>query len=180
MKGKATCIEWEKHFFYSPHADPVLLKVVYNITYGDNVTLSQDNLTLTYCSGDEGSSYLDLNNTNDTTLTYGWTSNGILTAIHPSLLNWAQMQLPLGVLRIVHYIFASTEIGPQAEAFHWDGSYDLPTLHINQHMESLPCLPSDQLYDAVLQDITALVSLITYRLDSFKLTIRVQPTIIAF
>jgi len=165
IEGEGNLYRMGKAFFYSPHADPVLLKVVYNITYGDNVTLSRDNLTLTYCSGDEGSSYLYLNNTNDTTLIYGWTSNGILTAIHPSLLNWVQMQFPLGVLRIVHYIFTSTEIGPQAEAFLWDGSYDLPTLHINQHMESLPCLPSDQLYDAVLQDITALVSLITYRLE---------------
>ena len=180
IEGEGNLYQMRKAFFYSPYAEPVLLKVVYHITYGDNVTLSRDNITLRYCSGDDGSSYLHLNNTNATALTYGWSSNGIFIVFHPLLLNWMQMQLPLGVLRIVHYIFASTEIGPQAEAFLWDGSYDLPTLHINQHMESLPCLPSDQLYDAVLQDITALVSLITYRLDSFKLTIRVQPTIIAF
>ena len=87
---------------------------------------------------------------------------------HPLLLNWMQMQLPLGLLRIVHYTTASTNTGPQVEAFLWDGSYDLHTLHINQHMDSLPCLPSDQLYDAVLQDITALVSLVTYALQNLN------------
>ena len=158
IEGEGNLYRMGKAFFYSPHADPVLFKVVYNITYGNNVTLGQDNLN---CSGDDGSSYLYLNNTNATTLTYGWTSNGILTVFHPSLLNWMQMQLPLSVLRTVHTLL-SIEVGPQAESFLWDGSYNLPTLHINLHLESLPCLPSDQVYDAVLQDITALVSLISY------------------
>ena len=163
IEGEGNLYRMGKAFFYSPHADPVLLKVVYHITYADNITLGRDNFTLSYCSGDDASSYLYLNNTNNTTMTYGWTSNGILTAIHPSLLNWMQMQLPLGVLRIVYYVFAAKfDIGPQAKAFLWDGSYDLSTLHINKHIESLPCLPSDQLYDAVLQDITALVSPIIY------------------
>ena len=154
IEGEGNLYRMRKAFFYSPHADPVLFKVVYNITYGNNVTLGPDILN---CSGNDGSSYLYLNNTNGTTVTYGWTSNGIFTVCHPSLLNWMQMQLPLGLIRIVHSTI-SAEIGPQAKSFLWDGSYNLPTLHINLHLESLPCLPSDQLYDAVLQDITAWVS----------------------
>jgi len=168
IEGEGNLYRMGKAFFYSPHADPVLLKVVYHITYGDNVTLSRDNITLRYCSGDDGSSYLHLNNTNATALTYGWSSNGIFMVFHPLLLNWMQMQLPLGILRIVHYTTASTNTGPQVESFLWDGSYDLPTLHINLHIESLPCLLSDQLYDAVLQDITALVSLVTYGLQNLN------------
>ena len=106
--------------------------------------------------------YLTLSNLNNnyTTLTYGWTSSG---TFNPSLLNWMQVQLPLGLLRQIRYQFYdSIETGPQADAFLWDGSYDLPTLHINIHIYRLPTsLPSDQLYDAVLQDIPALVSIIT-------------------
>ena len=168
IEGEGNLYQMRKAFFYSPYAEPVLLKVVYHITYGDNVTLSRDNITLRYCSGDDGSSYLHLNNTNATALTYGWSSNGIFMVFHPLLLNWMQMQLPLGILRIVHYTTASTNTGPQVESFLWDGSYDLPTLHINLHIESLPCLLSDQLYDAVLQDITALVSLVTYGLQNLN------------
>jgi len=115
--------------------------------------------TTSHCSGGDHdySSYLTLSN-NYTTLTYGWTCSGIFTAFHPSLLNWIQVQLPLEIPRQIQYQFYdSIETGPQADAFLWDGSYDLPTLHINIHINSLPCLPSHQLYDAVLQDITALV-----------------------
>ena len=54
-----------------------------------------------------------------------------------------QVQLPLGLLRQIQYQFYdSIETGPQADAFQdlWDGSYDLPTLHINIHIYRLPTL----------------------------------------
>jgi len=46
IEREGNLYQMRKAFFYSPYAEPVLLKVVYHITYGDNVTLSLDNLTL--------------------------------------------------------------------------------------------------------------------------------------
>ena len=41
-----------KEFFYAPNADPVLLKVEYNITFAENIT---DEL-LPYCTNKDNSS----------------------------------------------------------------------------------------------------------------------------
>ena len=148
-----------KAFFYSPNANPVLLKVIYNISFADNVTeLAQGQLN--YCtSTSEMENYtISLNHTQ---LIFGWTSSGVFTVFHPLTINFMQIQLPFALMRIMFSIFQNldpTESGPEAKTFLWDGSYDLPTLHINLHFNSLPCIPSVGLFNSALMDFNSLVS----------------------
>ena len=90
-------------------------------------------------------------------ITYGWTSSGVYTVFHPTVLNMLQAQIPFAALRIVHKTL--NQRSPEADAFLWDGSYDLPTLHLNMHITALSCLPSQNLFESVLRDFNTLVSL---------------------
>ena len=78
------------------------------------------------------------------------------TVFHPTVLNMAQAQIPLAVLRLIHKTL--NQRGPEADAFLWDGSYDLPTLHLSVHITSLSCVPSEDLFESVLKDFNTLVS----------------------
>ena len=70
-----------------------------------------------------------------------------------------QTQIPFAALRIVHK--ALNQRSPEADAFLWDGSYDLPTLHLSVHITTLSCVPSQDLFESVLMDFNTLVSRIT-------------------
>lgn len=134
-------------FFYSPTAAPVLLKVVYNVSFSDNIT------NIISC-GRRSNLTVELMPRN---ITYGWTSSGVYTVFHPTVLNMLQAQIPFAALRIVHKTL--DQRSPEADAFLWDGSYDLPTLYLNMHITALPCLPSQDLFESVLVDFNTLVSL---------------------
>ena len=57
-------------YFYAPNADPILLRVVYNITFLGNSS------ALSYCT-DPAAGSDPLATGNRTTYTYGWTSSGV-------------------------------------------------------------------------------------------------------
>ena len=145
-----------KAFFYSPNANPVLLKVLYNVSFAENVTELQPN----YCTSEvnENNNIISLNKTQ---LVFGWTSSGVFTVFHPLTINFMQIQVPFTLMRIMFFTFRRldpTESGPEAETFLWDGSYELPTLHINLHFTSLPCIPSVRHFNSALMDFNSLVS----------------------
>ena len=149
-EDKGNTYRLRKAFFYAPNARPVLLKVIYNITFAGNITSVVDHY---YC--DSVSSALKLS-TNDTSVTYGWTSNDIFTVVHPLVVNFMQMQLPFVLLRIFYYVLES-ERRPEAQTFLWDGTYDLPTLQINLPITNLPCIPNEHTFMSALQDFNSLV-----------------------
>ena len=142
-----------KAFFYAPNAQPVLMKVVYNVTFAANVTMVGDKLD--YC--DDFSPDRKTLNSNGTAVVFGWTSNGIFTVVHPLVVNFMQMQLPFVLLRIFYYVLES-ERGPEAQTFLWDGTYDLPTLQINLTISSLTCIPNEHIFMSALNDFNSLVS----------------------
>ena len=87
--------------------------------------------------------------------TYGWTSSGVYTFIHPLTLSALQALIPFVTMRVLHHSIKSSS--PEADTFLWDGSYELPTLHLNINISSLHCDPSEKLLDLALQDVTTLV-----------------------
>ena len=157
VADKGNIYRLRKAFFYAPNANPVLLKVVYNVSYSENVT--RDATQTSYCSSDTTA-----NNDimlNKTRIILGWTSSGVFILFHPLTINFMQMQLPFAIMKILFSIFRISNpdgSGPEAETLLWDGSYDLPTLYINLHLTSLPCIPSEELFHSILSDINSLVS----------------------
>ena len=156
-------------FFYSPTANPVLLRVEYNITYDANVTRSRENANaaviskIPFCKNNSiAINFNDaLNNityNNEELITYGWTSSGVYTLFHPGVLNRMQLQLPYILLNLIQKVATQSTDGPEADSFLWDGSYCLPTLRLNLHITSLSCIPSQELFEAVLQQLTSRVS----------------------
>ena len=147
-------------FFYSPTANPVLLRVEYNITYDANVTRSREDVNAAVMS--EILPFCENNSTainfNDSLITYGWTSSGVYTLFHPGVLNRMQLQLPYILLNLIQKVATQSTDGPEADSFLWDGSYCLPTLRLNLHITSLSCIPSQELFEAVLQQLTSRVS----------------------
>ena len=82
---------------------------------------------------------------------------------HPLTVNFMQIQAPFVLMKVLFNIFKAiqpNESGPEAETFLWDGSYELPTLHINLHFASLPCIPSKEIFNSILSDFSSLVSLL--------------------
>ena len=160
VQDKGNEYRLRKAFFYAPNANPVLIKVIYNVSYAENIA-EDAQLQPNYCTRDTNA-----NNTvisvNKTTLVLGWTSSGVFTVFHPLTINFMQIQIPFVLMRAIHNIFKlihPSENGPEAESFLWDGSYELPTLHINLHFNTSTCLPSLELFNSVLNDFNSLVSL---------------------
>lgn len=136
-------------FFHSPTASPVLIKVVYNITFGLNFTAK-------HCSGEIlNSTISDFKQKN---ITLGWTSSGVYAWFHPTVLSVMQVQSPFAFLRIIHLTLPEQR-SLEAESFLWDGSYDLPTLYLNLHVTSLMCVPSEEMLESVIEDLNTLVKL---------------------
>ena len=153
LQDEGNSFRLRRAFFHSPAADPVLLKVVYNVTYAENITTAFAGNKIQSCSISAVNSSIEFQQQN---VTLGWTSTGVYTVFHPTVLNMMQTQLPFSILRVVHIIMHQRS--PKADTFLWDGSYDLPTLHLNMHIASLPCIPSQDLFQLVLTDFNTLVS----------------------
>ena len=139
-----------KAFFYAPNADPVLMKVEYNISFDEHITGG----ALSNCINDNSSIPITFNQTR---IIHGWTSRGLYLMINPLDLNYIQMTLPLAILRLIH---KKTQLkgNPEVETFLWDGSYDLPTLFINLHITFLPCIPSMEVFNSTVEDLNTFVS----------------------
>ena len=155
-------------FFHSPTAAPVLLKVVYSITYSDNITQSAAMEEMPYCviiTNDGERLVSDLNTSavtpNQTIITLGWTAAGIYTVLHPSVLNIIQVQTAFTILRAFHRTLQGSHYTPEADAFFWTGGDNLPTLYLDLSVENLSCVPSKELLKSVLEDLNTLVYILT-------------------
>ena len=160
LEDKGNFYNLRRAFFYSPNANPVLLRVIYNVSFAENVT-ELARREPNYCTRTSGMEENDTITLNDTQLVLGWTSSGVFTVFHPLTINFMQIQLPFVLMRIMFGIFSKldpTNSGPEASTFLWDGSYELPTLRFNLHFSSLPCIPSDELFNSALMDFNSLVS----------------------
>ena len=153
LQDEGNLFRLRRAFFHSPTANPVLLKVVYNVSYAENITTAFADDEIQPCSASPANSSTELQQKN---VTLGWTSTGVYVVFHPTVLNMIQAQLPFAILRIIHAIMQQQS--PEADTFLWDGFYDLPTLHLNMHVVSLPCIPSQDLFELVLIDLNTLVS----------------------
>ena len=154
LKDEGNLFRIRRAFFHSPTASPVLLKVVYNVTYGENFTLAVASEEIPSCSSQIlQNSTIELNQTD---ITLGWTSSGVYTMFHPTVLSVMQVQSPFAFLRIIHLTMIDQR-SLEADTFLWDGSKDLPTLHLNLHITSLTCIPSQEMFESVLMDLNTLV-----------------------
>ena len=157
LQDKGNLYRLRKAFFYAPNAHPVLLKVIYNITYAENATLQ-----VAYCTDD--TSAANGLSINDTVIVLGWTSSGVFTVFHPLTLNFMQIQVPFVLMTLFYHILNAIHpkgSGPEAATFLWNGGYDLPTLRLNLHFTNLTCIPSEDIFYSVLNDFNSLVSKIT-------------------
>ena len=143
-------------FFHSPTASPVLLKVVYNITYSESLILAITSEEVFPCLASSQHLNQSTIGLNQTSITMGWTSSGVYTTFHPAVLSLMQVQSPFAFLRIMHQTLPDQR-SPEAETFLWDGSYDLPTVHLSLHITSLTCLPSQEMFILVLKDLNTMV-----------------------
>lgn len=156
LRDEGNRFRLRRFYFHSPTASPVLLKVVYNVTFGENLTTAVAAEEIPICSSQVlNSTMLKFGQKN---ITYGWTSSGVYTMFHPTVLSVMQVQTPFTCLRVIR-LTLSNQRSPEADIFLWDGSYDLPTLHLNLHVTSLMCIPSKKLFESVLMDLNSLVSL---------------------
>ena len=152
LQDKGNLYRLRRAFFYAPNAHPVLLRVIYNLSYAENATQED-----AYCTSTNAGNKISLNKTN---IVLGWTSSGVFTVFHPLTINFMQIQLPFVLMKIFYNIFNVINpegSGPEADTFLWDGSYDLPTLHLNLHFTTLPCIPSTDTLNSVLVDFNSLV-----------------------
>ena len=149
-----------RSFFYAPYADPVLLKVIYNVSFADNITSwSNDQMEANYCT--RSTNEKNKISYNKTSYTLGWTSSGVFIVFHPLTIHFMQIQVPLVLMEIFHHVFQHIYpnlSGPEEKTLLWDGSYELPTLYINVHFISLHCIPTEDLFYSVLSDFNSLVS----------------------
>ena len=152
---EANLYELRRAFYYSPTAAPVLIKVVYNITHRKSVAADSGEP----CSDNDSSRSNSTTEFESKNITYGLTLSGVYTLFHPLVLNAMQAQLPFAAMRVVHLMLDGRS--PEADTFLWDGSYELPQLHLNLNITSLDCVPSQTLLESALKDINTLVSPIT-------------------
>ena len=154
LQDEGNLSRMRRAFFHSPTAAPVLLKVVYNITYAKNITTANAVNEAPHCdSSSAANSTIEFK---ERDITYGWTSSGVYAVFHPTVINMMQAQSPFALLRIM-YLTLPDQRSPEADTFLWDGSYDLPTVHLNMHISSLSCVPSQDMFESVFMDINTLV-----------------------
>ena len=188
LQDEGNQFRMRKAFFFSPTASPVLLKVMYNVSFGENITAAltseepccyhsfiqnkiankqhpqpstnvSNHTMLDIPTGHMLEGAFDCSESfefKQRNYVYGWTSTGIYVVFSPIILTVMQLQIPLAALRIIHKLHV-TQRGPVADTFLWDGSYDLPTLHLNLHISSLACIPTEDLFVSVLEDFNTLV-----------------------
>ena len=143
-------------FFSAPNSDPVLFKVNYNINFGDNITDHEG--LLPHCDSMNNSAVINISHSE---VIYGWTSSGVYYMISPLILNIMQMPLPFMILRKIHnkYKNISAINSPELDSLLWDDSYELPTIFINLFITSLPCIPSADVFNSTLEELTTYVSI---------------------
>ena len=141
----------QQAFFYAPNAGPALIKVKYNISYRDNITEAN----VQYCGNVDNTSAIVIN---ETEIIRGWTSRGVYYIINPLTLSRMQMVLPFAILRLINKKWRSLFGSPEVDTFLWDGTYELPTLLIDLHIISLPCIPSEEVFNYTLDEVNAHVS----------------------
>ena len=83
LKDEGNLFRIRRAFFHSPTASPVLLKMVYNMTYDENFTMAVISEEIPPCFSQHLNPTIDLNQTN---ITLGWTSSGVYTLFHPAVL----------------------------------------------------------------------------------------------
>ena len=160
LQDEGNLFRMRRAFFHSPTAGPVLLKVIYHITYGDNITKSAAAKELPYCfmiSNIEQNPNSTVTEIKQSNVTYGWTSAGIYTVFHPGVLNMVQTPVAFSMMRAVRWILGQRS-AIEVIGFTWIGDEELPTLHLNLHITSLSCFPSQDQFEFVLMDLNALVS----------------------
>ena len=150
VQDKSNLYRSRKAFFYAPNVDLALLKVEYNITFAENITEDM----LTNCTNKDNSSVMF----NQMKIVHGWTSKGLYLWIEPLFLNHIQMMLPFTILRYIHQQGYYKSNDPGMDAFLWGGDYDLPTIHVNLNIISLPCIPSEEIFNSTVKDLTTFVS----------------------
>ena len=144
-----------KAFFPTPQAAIRLLKVKYMIDFGPNIT----NATCPSI----GDYFTDIINTTTTNeIEYAWSSSGMYTVIHPLALNLLQLQMPFVLLRAIRYFaYSSYDHDEELDTFLWDGSqsYELPSITLKIMVNSLECLPSNDTFQDIFRELTAMVSI---------------------
>lgn len=160
IQDEANLYRSRKVFFYAPDADPVLLRIEYDTSFAENIT--ED--VLPYCTNNENSSVSSTLNLTDKTIIRGWTSKGLYQWIEPLVLSRIQMALPFCILHWVYYYQKKKSVSargnPDIASFLWDGSeaYSLDRLYINLHITSLPCIPSEEIFNSTIEELTTFVS----------------------
>ena len=186
LRDQGNLHRMKEAFFYSPTASPVLLKVVYNITYGQNIKTAiakeevlhcnnssqfeEKHLTGDrHCSSSTGSS-LDKHE-NACALSGSIPTPALELKQRSYIYGWTST----GVYTVFHPIalhmmqvqipFALLKLihwifnqkSPEADTFLWDGSYELPTLYLDLQITTLSCVPSEDLFKSVLMSFNTLV-----------------------
>ena len=158
LGDEANKFQMRQAFFHSPAANPVLLRVIYNVTVTAEKVIRAENQ---YTGGGEAAgndsgkscSAIELKQ-EGFTHTYGWTSTGVYTVFHPMVLYMMQTQVTFVALKCVHYLLQEQR-SLAANTFLWDGnSSDLPTLHLNLNINN----SSQNIFETVLTKINTLVS----------------------
>ena len=150
-----------------PNADPVLVKVKYNITFAENIT--EDALpNCTEFNNPESVMRIALN---QIWIIHGWTSTGLYLWIEPLVLNLMQVKFPFFILCVIRLLNKIIMKGnPEMETFPWDG-YDLYSVLINLHIASLPCIPSQGLFNSTVEDLTIIVSYQCMQLNTYNINL---------
>lgn len=153
IQDEANLYSLKKMFFYAANADPMLLIVKYNISFGENIIKDRP----PNCDG--AGRQMTMICTIQTEVTHGWTPSGVYYVIGPLVLNKMQMPFPFMILRIIHSLCKNPAFNsPELDSFLWDGSYDLPTVFLNLDITTLPCIPSATVFHSTLKELTAYVS----------------------
>ena len=147
IQDKTNLYRSRKAFFYVPSADPTLLKVKYSITFAENITEN----VLPHCTNEYNSSI----SLNQTEIIFGWTSRGLYQWIEPLFFNHIQLMLPFVILWWIHEL-EFFKNNPEIRTFLWGDSND--TLLINLNITSMPCIPSGEIINSTVEDLTNLVS----------------------
>ena len=160
IQDEANLYRSRKVFFYGPNADPVLLRVEYSVTFGENIT--DDVLPYCTCTTNVSDENPALN-LNQSDIIRGWTSRGLYQWIEPLTLSRIQMALPFFILRLIHLWQKDKGLvscNPEMASFLWDGSqsHPLDNLCINLHITSLPCIPSENIFNSTVEELTTFVS----------------------
>ena len=162
LGDEANNFQMKQAFFHSPTANPVLLRIIYNVTVtAENLYTVREETTGNDSEKSCSAIAQQARYTRTYMYVYGWTSTGVYTVFHPMVLYMMQAQAPFVALKCVHYLLQEQR-SLEANTFLWDGSSsDLPTLHLNLRITNSNLLyisSPDNIFETVLSKINTLVS----------------------